>query len=106
MDKFQISLAAARVNAGLTQEEVAKAMKVGKQTIVSWEKGNSERKEYYLGQLWDGSGDAEDIIEEDGKGCVWVGDDEDGTPVLVGFTYEELDPEELMDTVVTVTDIF
>lgn len=38
MDKFQISLAAARVNAGLTQEEVAKAMKVGKQTIVSWEK--------------------------------------------------------------------
>ena len=44
MDKFQISLAAARVNAGLTQEEVAKAMKVGKQTIVSWEKGNSEPK--------------------------------------------------------------
>ena len=27
MDKFQISLAAARVNAGLTQEEVAKAEK-------------------------------------------------------------------------------
>ena len=27
-------------------------------------------------------------------------------PVIVGFTYEELDPEELMDTVVTVTDIY
>lgn len=44
MDKLQISLAAARVNAGLTQEEVAKALKVGKQTIGSWEKGRSEPK--------------------------------------------------------------
>ena len=63
-------------------------------------------EEYYPGQLWDGSGDVEDIIEEDGQGCVWVGDDEDGKPVIVGFTYEELDQERLMDTVVTVTDIF
>ena len=44
MGRFQISLAAARVNAGLTQEEAAKALKVGKQTIVSWEKGKSEPK--------------------------------------------------------------
>ena len=44
MNKFQISLSAARVNAGLTQEDVAKALKVGKQTIVSWEKGKSEPK--------------------------------------------------------------
>lgn len=28
-------------------------------------------EEYYLGQLWDGSGDVEDIIEEDGEGSVW-----------------------------------
>lgn len=63
-------------------------------------------EEYYLGQLWDGSGDVEDIIEEDGEGSVWVVNDEDGMPMIVGFTYEELDPEELMDTVVTVTDIF
>lgn len=32
---FQISLAAARVNAKMTQEEVGKAMKVAKQTIRS-----------------------------------------------------------------------
>lgn len=63
-------------------------------------------EEYYLGQLWDGSGDVEDIIEEDVEGSVWVVNDEDGMPMIVGFTYEELDPEELMDTVVTVTDIF
>lgn len=42
--EFQISLAAARVNAGLTQDDVAKEMHVGKQTIVNWEKGNSEPK--------------------------------------------------------------
>lgn len=44
MQTIQISLAAARVNAGLTQEEVAKALKVSKNTIVAWEKGTSEPK--------------------------------------------------------------
>lgn len=39
MEKLQISLAAARVNAGLTQDDVAKHMKVSKKTIVNWEKG-------------------------------------------------------------------
>lgn len=42
MEKLQISLAAARVNAGMTQEDAAREMHVSKQTIVSWEKGNSE----------------------------------------------------------------
>ena len=42
MEKFQISLAAARVNAGLTQEEVAKAMNISKNTLVNWEKGKAE----------------------------------------------------------------
>lgn len=51
--EFQISLAAARVNAGLTQEDVAKALKVGKQTIVSWERGNSEPKMSQSRQLSD-----------------------------------------------------
>lgn len=44
MEKLQISLAAARVNARLTQADVAKEMNVGKQTVVSWEKGLSEPK--------------------------------------------------------------
>lgn len=36
---IRISLAAARVNARLTQDEVAKRMKIGKRTIINWEKG-------------------------------------------------------------------
>lgn len=34
-----VSLAAARVNAGMTQIEVAREMKVSRQTIINWEKG-------------------------------------------------------------------
>ncbi len=41
---IQISLAAARVNANMTQADVAREMRVGKQTIVNWEKGNTEPK--------------------------------------------------------------
>lgn len=40
-DKLQISLAAARVNAKMTQEDVAKTMKIGKRTIINWEKGET-----------------------------------------------------------------
>lgn len=39
MEKLQISLRAARVNAELTQEEAAAEMGVTKQTIINWEKG-------------------------------------------------------------------
>ena len=44
MADFQISLAAARVNANLTQEDVAKALHITKNTLVAWEKGMSEPK--------------------------------------------------------------
>lgn len=44
MAEIQISLAAARVNAGMTQEDVAKIMKVSKNTLVNWEKGRTELK--------------------------------------------------------------
>ena len=37
MGEYKISLAAARVNAKMTQEDVAKEMHVTKQTIVNWE---------------------------------------------------------------------
>ncbi len=39
---FQVSLKAARVNAGFTQSEVAKKLKKNKQTIVNWENGKTE----------------------------------------------------------------
>ena len=39
MEDVKISLAAARVNANMTQTEVAEKMHVSKQTIVNWEKG-------------------------------------------------------------------
>lgn len=44
MESIKISLAAARVNAGLTQDAVARAMRVSKNTVVAWEKGNTEPK--------------------------------------------------------------
>ncbi len=42
MDNFQISLAAARVNAGKTQEDVSAEMHISKNTVVNWENGKSE----------------------------------------------------------------
>ena len=51
--KFYISLAAARVNANLTQEEVAKKLKVGKQTIHNWESGKADIKASKLKDLCD-----------------------------------------------------
>lgn len=42
MPDIKISWAAARVNAGMTQEDVAKAMNVTKNTVVAWEKYKTE----------------------------------------------------------------
>lgn len=39
LENYKISMAAARVNAKMTQEEVASEMHVTKQTIVNWENG-------------------------------------------------------------------
>lgn len=39
IETLRISLAAARVNAGMTQEETANKLQVTKQTIINWEKG-------------------------------------------------------------------
>ena len=51
MDNFKITLKAARVNAGLTQKEVAAKMGVTNNTIVNWELGKSEPKVMQARQL-------------------------------------------------------
>ena len=38
-ESIRISLKAARVNAGLTMDDVCKAMRVSKATVLNWEKG-------------------------------------------------------------------
>lgn len=42
INNFQISLAAARVNANMTQQEVADKVHKSKNTIVNWEKGKTK----------------------------------------------------------------
>lgn len=42
MAEIQISLAAARVNAKMTQEEVAEKLHVSRNTIINWENGKVE----------------------------------------------------------------
>jgi len=44
-------LAAARVNAELSQREVAKMLKVGQQTILNWEKGKEAIPAFQLERL-------------------------------------------------------
>ena len=44
MTTFKISLAAARVNANMTQTMVAKALGVSTQTIINWETGKTQPK--------------------------------------------------------------
>lgn len=39
MNDYKVSLAAARVNAGLTQQEVAKKLHCSKTSITNWETG-------------------------------------------------------------------
>lgn len=38
---FKVSLASARVNAGFSQKEAAKELKISNKTLSSWEKGKS-----------------------------------------------------------------
>lgn len=42
LEQLKISLAAARVNAGMTQDDVSKCLKISKNTLVSWEKQKTE----------------------------------------------------------------
>lgn len=38
---IKISMASARVNAGLTQKQLAEACEVAESTVINWEKGKS-----------------------------------------------------------------
>lgn len=51
MADIQISLAAARVNANMTQQQAAEAIGVDKATIVSWEKGRTSPNSLLLNKL-------------------------------------------------------
>jgi len=48
---FKITLAAARVNAGYTQEEVATILKVALSTIRNWESGRTLPKQPMIEKL-------------------------------------------------------
>lgn len=50
-EQIRISLKAARVNAGYSQEDVSKLLHVSKTTIVNWETGKSEPKMTQARQL-------------------------------------------------------
>ena len=61
-DKLQISLAAARVNGNMTQEQVAQALHVSKNTIVSCEKGKTSPGYAHLRMMCELYGITEDHI--------------------------------------------
>ena len=42
MNQIEITLEAARINAGLSQDDVAREMGVSRATILAWEKGKTE----------------------------------------------------------------
>lgn len=55
MKELQISLAAARVNAGFTQQEAAEKMHVSKRTLCDWELGKrtpSAASLHYLADIY------------------------------------------------------
>lgn len=58
----KITLAAARVNAGLTQEQLANKMDVSRQTVLEWENGKREMKTAYLYMFCGITGFSEDDI--------------------------------------------
>ncbi len=50
-EKLQITLTAARVNAGYSLDDVAKEMQKNKGTIINWEKGRTSMKISEFNQL-------------------------------------------------------
>ena len=81
-----------------------------KMNILSYYRGEAREikkgEKYYLGQLWDGNGDLENLIWNSHNASSCVGDDKDGMPVIVEFCFDDVDCENPMNTIVTVTDIY
>ena len=61
---------------------------------------------YYLGELWDGNGEVDNILDGKGGGIVWVYSGEGDLSIFVDFKYSSLNTDELLDTIVIVTGIF
>lgn len=73
---------------------------------LSYIKGSEEEivigGQYYFGQLWDGEGDGDDLLE---SGAIAIWDSDDEKEIIVSF--EAINAEEnIMDTFVKVTDIY
>ena len=62
MEKLHINLAAARVNAKLTQAELASKLGVHTSTIKNWESGKTSPESRYLRQIGELSGIPMDYI--------------------------------------------
>lgn len=53
--------------------------------------------------LWQSeTGDVEELLE---SGCCWVGDDEDNMPIIADFEILQKDEENLVRSLVKITDI-
>lgn len=53
--------------------------------------------------LWQSDdGDVEELLE---SGCCWVGDDDDNMPIIADFEILRKDEEDLLNSLVKVTDI-
>ena len=60
-------------------------------------------EEIRFADLWQSDdGDEEELLD---SGCCWVGDDEDGMPMIADFEILRKDKENLINSLVKVTDI-
>lgn len=58
---------------------------------------------YRFADLWSGNGDEAEIFE---SGAVWIGNDEDDMPIVADFKVIEEDKENIICSLVKITDIF
>ena len=62
LEMAKITLKAARVNAGLTQDQLADKMNVSRQSVYDWESGKREMRTAYLYLFCQVTGFSEDDI--------------------------------------------